>query len=171
MVGTMMVTFEVDTGVDVTVLSATEYSAQAMGALCDSEEQLLGAGRRPIKTLGKVIAQIKWNDRTIHDTVFVAEGVKSALLGRPAIQALNVLLSLNEVGMTNKPNQEIPMKDASLLQGNHERMKTEYSIALHPDAKPFAISCPRRVPIPLLLAVRQEIQEWKISGSSKGLNR
>lgn len=37
-------------------------------------------------------------------------------------------------------------------------MKAKYAISLHPDAKPFAISCPRRVPIPLLPAVRHEIQ-------------
>lgn len=56
------------------------------------------------------------------------------------------------------------MEYLSLVQGNLGRMKTEYAIALHPEAKPFDISRPRSVHIPLLSGVQQEIQKMEDLG-------
>lgn len=58
-VRTRMVTFQVDTGTDVTVIPATDHSAQANGALYNSTEQLLGTRRWPIKMLGRFDAGIE----------------------------------------------------------------------------------------------------------------
>lgn len=72
----------------------------------------------------------------------MVDGIQNVLLGCPAIQSLNVLHYLHEVHKADTPNLTAPTEYSSLLEGNLGQMKTEYSISLHPDVKPFAISYP-----------------------------
>ncbi|KAM7306991.1 uncharacterized protein ISCGN_010627 [Ixodes scapularis] len=153
-IGQKTLTFKVDTGADVTVIPAMEYDERAMGTLTVANDKLLTAGRAHLPTLGQFISTIQWNNKTTQQKMFVAEGLHCALLGRPAIQALNVLPVLHEVSNSS----HCPKEYESLLEDRLGTMKTTYKIALHPDAKPFKITYPRRVPIPILPKVRQEIQ-------------
>uniref|UniRef100_A0A1X7TPA1 Reverse transcriptase domain-containing protein n=2 Tax=Amphimedon queenslandica TaxID=400682 RepID=A0A1X7TPA1_AMPQE len=46
-------------------------------------------------------------------------------------------------------------------------IKGSYRTELQDDAKPFSISTPRRVPVPLLPEVKADSQEWKSKGITK----
>lgn len=49
----------------------------------------------------------------------------------------------------------------SVIQGSLRKLKTECTIVTHPDAKAFAIMYPRWVPIPLLPAIGQKLEQMK----------
>ena len=52
----------------------------------------------------------------------------------------------------------------SLLAPLEQFSGEPYSICLQPDAKPVALSCPRRVPIPLLPKVKEELERMEAQG-------
>lgn len=155
------ITFKVDTGADVTAIPHTEYKVGEMAKLEPAGEDLRGAGDSPLTTLGKFQATITWNGRTSKETVYVSERLRHPLLGLPAIQALQVLPSLNEIKADNHlEHDRVLTKYPSLFQGLG-KMKVLYTISLHPDAKPFAITYPRRVPIALLPSVELELKRMQ----------
>lgn len=83
-----------------------------------------------------------------------------ALMGRPVIQELNVLPFLREVS-TMKESSSVPERYTPLFQDQLEKIKATYKIELSPHAKTFAVINHRRVPIPPLLKVRQELDRMK----------
>lgn len=93
--------------------------------------------------------------------IFVVDGVEGGFLGRPTIQALDVLPRLHDIYMGEAFGPNVPRQYVSLIQGNLGKMKTEYTIALHPDAKAFAITYPQWVPIQLLPAVHPELERME----------
>lgn len=152
------------TGADVTVIPAKDYSAEAIGTLYVGAEKLVGVGKRMIKSLRKVDTQIKWNDRATHEIIFVVEGVRDPLLGRPAIQALNVLSCLHEISTTDVSNQDISREYAPLLQGRLGKIKTQYEIALHPDARPSPSRTLVESPFHFCLLYTRKSKVWRILG-------
>ena len=78
------------------------------------------------------------------------------LLGRPSVKGLSLVSRVASVKMFD-PVAEFPSLFSGL--GCLER---EYKISLQKDAKPYALSTPRHVAIPLLKRVREELRfkEW-----------
>ncbi|XP_042149522.1 uncharacterized protein LOC121837779 [Ixodes scapularis] len=112
------VTFKVDTGADVTAIPHTEYKVGEVAKLEPAGEDLRGAGDSPLTTLGKFQATITWNGRTTRETVYVSERLRHPLLCLPAIQALQVLPSLNEIKADNHlEHDRVLAKYPSLFQG------------------------------------------------------
>ncbi|XP_042146269.1 uncharacterized protein K02A2.6-like [Ixodes scapularis] len=156
------VTFKEDTGADVTAVPPCACDATTLAALEPTETHLFGAGHSPLSTLGKFKATITWSGRTTRETIYVTDRLRYPLLGRAAIQALEVLPSLQEVNVYSniEYDQQLHAKYPSLFQGLGE-MNVQYKITLHPDAKPFAITYPRRVPFPLVPSVEKELQRMQ----------
>lgn len=65
----------------------------------------------------------------------------------------------------------VPKKYANILQGRLRKVHTKYRIALHPDAKLFETTYPRRVAISLLPAVRNELEHMKDLGVIEQVER
>ncbi|KAL1422508.1 hypothetical protein MTO96_022024 [Rhipicephalus appendiculatus] len=65
------------------------------------------------------------------------------LLGKPAIEKLRVLPQVNVVKKL-EPESDFPQ----VFRGPGTFIE-EYDLKLNPEAKPFALSSPRRVPLPL----------------------
>ncbi|XP_064475528.1 uncharacterized protein K02A2.6-like [Ornithodoros turicata] len=159
------VNFKVDTGADVTAVPPTALSSQARNSLTQPLKSLYGPGRAKINTLGQVEAQVDWNGKTTTQEIFVVQGLQHALLGRPAIKALDVLpqlLSVNhDVGLNAVPSE------FQCLFGSLGRMKATYSIRLKQDARPHAVTYPRRVALPLLPGVQAELHRMEELGVIK----
>jgi len=91
----------------------------------------------------------------------VVKKLKHNLLGLPAIKELQVLmLSIDQV-ITDY--SQIISKYASLFTGLGT-LSGDFHIQLHPDAKPFAIFTPRKVPIPLRSKVKDELDRMESLG-------
>ncbi|KAL1479630.1 hypothetical protein MTO96_034811 [Rhipicephalus appendiculatus] len=137
-----------------------------MGNLEQAKKQLLGPGRTKIRTVGLFRATLRWNGRVCQEEVYVIDKLHDALLGRPAIKSLDILPSLLEVtastGKLSDPaNILCHYPDLTAGLG---LLKTEYRITLLPDAKPSAITYPRRVPLPMLPCVKRELERMENLG-------
>ena len=94
--------------------------------------------------------------------IYVVRNLRRQLhvLGRPAIEALELAVRVGAIfdeGAT--PVQMFPQ----LFEGLG-KLEGEYAVKLRPDSKPFAISVPRRVAVPLMGKVREELERMERLG-------
>ena len=104
---------------------------------------------------------IKKGEESTSQEIFVVTGARQALLGRPAIEALNIVQKVNAVE-ANEFNAKFP----TLFKGLGKLVGPDYTIKLKPDETPHAISTPRRVHVPLLSKVKEELSRMEQSGSA-----
>lgn len=64
-----------------------------------------------------------------------------------------------------KQSISVSEKYTPLLQDQLGKIKAPYNVKLHPDAKPFGVRYSRRVPIPLLPKVHQELERMNKLGA------
>ena len=151
------VTLHVDTGAEVTVITERVWRQVGKPELTPPNRTLRGPDSTVINTLGKFTATFTWNARQAEGEVYVAKRLTKSLLGRPTIKDLDLLRIVAAVH--SDPKGQFP----SLFQGLG-KLKDEYHIELMEDAKPFALSTPRRVAIPLMKRVRQELTRMEKMG-------
>ena len=87
--------------------------------------------------------------------MYVVPGLKFSLLGRPAIQALGLVARVDTVALDSV--ERVKELFPKLFKGLG-KMEGEYKIELKADAKPFSISTPRRIPLPLMSKVKMEVE-------------
>ena len=85
-------------------------------------------------------------------------GLRRALLGKPAIEALRVVTLVEPI-----LKEEVEKEFQDLFEGLG-RLQDNYQIKLRDDAQPFALTTPRRVAIPLLPKVKAELQRMEDLG-------
>jgi hypothetical protein len=93
---------------------------------------------------------------------YVVKGLTKPLLGRPVIDALGTISNVN---ISSVDADLVTQKIESYYHATYPNVfkglgKTNwtYAIALYPDAKPFALSVQRRVPLPLMDKVKAELK-------------
>ncbi|XP_042148913.1 uncharacterized protein K02A2.6-like [Ixodes scapularis] len=147
--------FKVDSGAEV---SAVPSDFPNVPAKLDKVESLLtGPGGQPLRVLGSYLARLQWQGRTSSQRLYVIDSLSVPLLGLPAIEALKVVQFL---GAVDAPETTL---HAELFRGLGT-LKDEYTIRLKPDAVPFSLSAPRRIPIPLREVVRHELDKLESDG-------
>ena len=159
------VQFKIDTGADVTVAGETDYNEARDGPLQSSETTLSGPSQTPLEVLGKFPANLRHNDRETQDDVFVIKGLRQPLIGRPAITSLNLLLRVEPVSKNSGLNKETVIKQFHKLFRGLGTLTGAYQIKLIPNAVPFVLTTPRRVPIPLLPKIKAELKRMEQLGS------
>ena len=140
--------FKVDTGADVTVVPECVYSQERDGELQPSSTPLNGRMGETLEVCGQFSGQLSRN------------GIKCrrALLGRPAIKALKVVAMAETI-----QEQDILKQFPEVFKGLG-KLKDSYKIKLRDDETPFALTTPRRVPIPLLPKVKEELRRMENLG-------
>ena len=87
-------TFKLDFGADVTVIPENVYQKTGK-QLQKTNAKLTGPGQYKLKVLGVIEAQLIANSHnSTKQKIYAVSGLKSPLLGRPAIQALNLLIKV-----------------------------------------------------------------------------
>ena len=161
--GSTPVRFKIDTGADVTVIPDNIYKKcqHECEPLGKPDKVLHGPGKAVLSVNGQFTGRLsRMNDKQpTEQQIYVVEGLHTPLLGRPAIEALNLVSRLDEVHTEGNYREEFPQ----LFQGLGH-MDGEYRIELKPDARPFSLNTPRRVPLPLLPAVREELERMQELG-------
>ena len=105
-------------------------------------------------------AQIKSQSNQVQEPIYIVRGLTRSLLGKPAIEHLNLISRIDAVNEQElNPFTQFP----KLFTGLGE-LQGDYNIQLEPGAKPFALSTPRRVAVPLLPAVKEELQRMESLG-------
>ena len=89
----------------------------------------------------------------------MVKGLKHPLLGRPTIQALNVLPHTDSVTEESEFITKYPTVFSGLGQYG-----TEYRIEIKPNARSWALSTPMRVAVPYLQKVKEELTRMESLG-------
>lgn len=153
--------FKIDTGADVTVLSEDEFQKGQFPELESAKKVLQGPGQTPITVRGKFTATIGTYSKSTTQEVYVVPGLKFSLLGRPAIQALGLVARVDTVALDSV--KRVKERFPKLFKGLG-KMEGEYKIELKADAKPFSISTPHRIPLPLMSKVKEELSRMEEIG-------
>ncbi|XP_061159755.1 uncharacterized protein K02A2.6-like [Syngnathus typhle] len=154
------VRFKIDTGADVSVIPAQMYFCinQNETELCKPDRPLIGPGGTPLNVLGMCKETLCKGEQKIQENVYVIRDLHMALLSRPASVKLNLVSRADSIDI-KMLNENYP----KLCQGLG-LMQQPYTIKLKPDAVPFSLSTPRRVPIPLLGKVKEELERMESIG-------
>ena len=105
---------------------------------------------------------MKLEETCVTEDIYVVKGLKEPLLGRPAIEKLNLVARINDI-QSQCSEEQIKKKYPRLFHGLGE-LKGEYEIQLKPHAQPFAITSPRRIPLPMKSKVKAEIERMEKLG-------
>lgn len=149
--------FNIDSGAEVTVVPD---DLPWVPELLDPEDVCLtGPGGHALRVRGSFPATLTWKEKTVQQKVYVLSALSTPLLGLPAIEALGVVKFVEGVST-------VKCKLFEGLGTLHE----EYTIRLKPGAVPFSLSVPRRVPIPLQKAVKEELDRLEKDGVIRRVN-
>ena len=149
------VLFKIDTGADTTVITQETYSNLVNAPpLQASTTTLSGADGKPLATTGQFTAVAGHKGTEIHIPVTVlAQSGESNLLSRDASTAMGMVQRISECSQTT------PTIGCMLGEPAH--------ITLADDAKPYNCATARRVPLPMLQKVKDELQRMQDNGIIK----
>ena len=153
------VNLQIDTGAEVTVITELMWKEIGQPTLSPSDRTLRGPDSHILPVRGKFTGTLRNNTQEAEEEIFVVKELSKPLLGRPAIEQLGLIRRVAVVNKQGPPAEQFP----SLFQGLG-KLEGEYTIQLQDGAKPFALSTPRRVAIPLLKSVKQELQRMENLG-------
>lgn len=160
--------FKIDSGADVTVIGEKHYKMLENVSLQTTNAKLKGAAQGELRVLGKFSEEIIWKNKIIRSDIFVIKNLEEPLLGKPAIENLGIITRIDAI---SKPEIILESKDVYYVEDklNVEeeypqlfkglgKLKGEYNICIKPNSKPYAITCPRRVAIPLYESLKKELK-------------
>ncbi|KAL7880825.1 hypothetical protein SRHO_G00030790 [Serrasalmus rhombeus] len=152
---------KIDTGADVTAVPERLCSPDQLSRLVKSSKVLKGPGGTALSVKGKFTATLQKVQKSIKQDVYVVKDLATPLLGRPAVTALQLVARLEEV---NLDNEEAVKSEFPKLFSGLGKMQGEYKIVLKPGAKPFSLSTPRRISLPLMPRVKEELNRMEQQG-------
>uniref|UniRef100_A0A669BXN3 Gypsy retrotransposon integrase-like protein 1 n=1 Tax=Oreochromis niloticus TaxID=8128 RepID=A0A669BXN3_ORENI len=153
--------FKIDTGADVTAVPETFYSQHQLGRLDKPKRVLQGPGGTRLKVKGMFTATLSKNNHKTKEDIYVVQGLCTPLLSGHAAVALQLVARVNHISLDSidAVKQEFPKLFSGL-----GKMEGEYNIVLKPGAQPFSLSTPRRISLPLLPKVKEELNRMEQQG-------
>ena len=156
------VNFKIDTGADVTVMPLEKCSKLA---LQPTSRELRGPSKSRLDVVGCVEVVLQLGSRRSLQNVYAVKGLPRALLGLPAIRALDVL-SAPRVDVVCAPaplrsKDDVLALYPGIFNGLGCFKGEEYHISLKQDSSPYALYTSRKIPLPLVSAVRDELQRME----------
>ena len=136
--------FKLDTGADVTVISAALSSSVVESNPQPAKKTLLGPDQHVLPVTGQFIANLKSGSNTCNQTVYIVPELHMPLFGRPAIEALHLV---KRVGSVENDKTFDPQKSFPALFRSLGKLQRPYYIQMNEGAKPLALTAPRRVPV------------------------
>ena len=163
------VKFKVDTGADVTVTPPNIYhSLVPKPFLSKCDKTLMGPCKHKLCCLGNFTAKVCVNDKVITELIYVVKDLERPLLGRDAAEKLKLVIRVDTVS-SDDYKTKMASKHRQLFTGLGQ-MKETYTITLKEDAKPFAISVPRKVPLPLYQKTKDELDRMLETDKVKAIS-
>lgn len=98
-------------------------------------------------------------DKYTEQDIYVVNNLTKPLLGLPAIRALTLVKRVHTVQV----GEDIIKCYPTVFKGLG-KLTAPYKIELKPGATPYALSAPRRVPLPLRDKVRTELDRMEAMG-------
>ena len=115
---------------------------------------------------GKFKAKLSIDDKSHFEDIYVVEGLERPLLSRNASSSLNLIQKVNEIDSKKKPFNSVAESAKLHILDQYPKLSEglgelhgEYKILIKPNAKPYALSVPRKVPLPLLNKTKKELDK------------
>ena len=157
--------FCMDTGAEVSVISQQAHKVVGSPPLEKPDRTLRGPDSHVLPVSGQFTATVKLKTKEIRERMYVVKGLNKPLLGRPAIEKLELLRSVATVSNSDvSPQSKTPIEEFPELFQGLGKLRGDHVIKLQEGAKPFAQSTPRRVAIPLMDEVKKELQRMEDQG-------
>ena len=157
--GDQEILFKLDKGAEVTTISEETHQHLGKPQLHPPGKLLCGPSRQPLQVLGQFLGKLTHEAKVSQQQVFVVKGLKTNLLGLPAITALNLAARVDSANCAADIHQRFPKVFGGL--GN---LGEEFEIKLKPNATPHALFTPRHVPLPLRPKVEEELARMEEMG-------
>ena len=155
-IGNGTLQFKLDTGADVTVVPERLYNETMHGRISPSDKILHGPADMKIPVMGKIHTTLSVNKKKTQ-VVYIIKGGGKPLLGKPAIQALNIVQATVNNVQESTEKIDFVQRFPNVFTGLGE-MDGEYDIKLlEEDVKPYVLNTPRRIPIPLMNKTKIEL--------------
>ena len=113
---------------------------------------------------GKFTVILIYNPNSVKETVYAVESLTQPLLGRSAAVKLNLTCISRLCELTSDDYKAKVTHDYPKLFTGLGMMKEEYTVKLKDEMKPFALTVPRKVPMPLYEETKNEITRMIKSG-------
>ncbi|KAK6184246.1 hypothetical protein SNE40_006752 [Patella caerulea] len=158
--GHVDVIFKVDTGADVIVIPKRVYIKYFKEKrLLTSNRILNGPDNHHLDNLGYFDADLSWNGIIVREKIFVIDQLSMPLLSREACHKLGVVLFMGNIDQSSSILEEFPELFTGL-----GKMEEPYHIQLTDNAEPYSVDVPRRVAIPMLPLVKEELKRLENLG-------
>ena len=146
-----------------TAIPLNTFNSLADVKLMKSDRILKGPDQAALKVKGKFMTDLKWQQKSSQEEIYVMEKLQKPLIGRPAIERLGLLVRVEEIqdSCLKKYQQMYPTVFTGL-----GKMSDEYCIKRNPQSTPwpFSIAAPRRIPYPLRSKVKAELKRMEELG-------
>ena len=160
LLGNKQIPFKLDTGAEVTAISEEAYRTLPKVSIQPPLKALFGPTCHSLKVLGQFTGTLKHQQLSSAQPIFVVRGLKTNLLGLPAITSLQLL---HRVDATLAEKTDIQSRFRNLFHGLGN-LGEEYTVKLKDDAVPYSLFTPRNVPIPLRGKVKEELDRMEAAG-------
>ena len=113
---------------------------------------------------GRFTGILRKDTQEVEEDIYVVRELTKPRLGRQAIEQHGLIRRIATVDkLGQNPVEHYKQQFPSLFRGLG-KLEGEYTIQLQDGAKPFVLSTPRRVAIPLFEPVKQELQRMENLG-------
>ncbi|UYV74578.1 K02A2.6-like [Cordylochernes scorpioides] len=155
-VNNRQINFKIDTGADVNVLPLQYYYQSFQRIKLEKSDKILqGPNGIPLETVGMIHVELQNKGQHLNLKIYIVDKLKQPLLSGETSEKLNIVRMIQQLSSNFlNPKREFP----EIFNGLGHA-KINYKISLQPDAKPYALCTPRRVPIPLMKQVKEQLEE------------
>ncbi|UYV64942.1 K02A2.6-like, partial [Cordylochernes scorpioides] len=155
-VNNRQINFKIDTGADVNVLPLQYYYQSFQRIKLEKSDKILqGPNGIPLETVGMIHVELQNKGQHLNSKIYIVDKLKQPLLSGETSEKLNIVRMIQQLSSNFlNPKREFP----EIFNGLGHA-KINYKISLQPDAKPYALCTPRRVPIPLMKQVEEQLEE------------
>ena len=152
--------FKLDTGAEVTAICPHTFKSLKRVTLTKPQKVLYGPGRRPLQVIGQFQEVLSYNEKSSEQRIYVVKGLRTNLLGLPAITSLNLAARVYDIG---SHRQSFMKAYPKVFQGLGN-FGEPYDIKLKPNAQPYCLYTPRRVLLPFRGKVKAELNRMESLG-------
>ena len=153
--------FEIDTGAEVTVISPQTHKDIGSPKLHPPQRILRGPSNRKLQVKGQFTGKLCRGKKEVEQQLYVVKNLRRQLLGCPAIEQLDLIA---RIGTVQNATRETIMEEFPSLFRGLGKLQGDYTIQLREGATPFALGVPRRVAIPLMKQVGEELKRMEQLG-------
>ncbi|UYV83878.1 hypothetical protein LAZ67_X000489 [Cordylochernes scorpioides] len=155
-VNNRQINFKIDTGADVNVLPLQYYYQSFQRIKLEKSDKILqGPNGIPLETVGMIHVKLQNKGQHLNSKIYIVDKLKQPLLSGETSEKLNIVRMIQQLSSIFLN----PKRDFPEIFNGLGHAKINYKISLQPDAKPYALCTPRRVPIPLMKQVKEQLEE------------